>query len=385
MSGPGISRVSLGNNVLGLGGLREKDAAATVSDVNTTRISQAAFGSVAAAEKKITFRPSSIIGQGDGVWLPALARRGMETVMLSGVRDRLAHRGIWTGLPKPMRCGHGQAHFAVLLALLAGAAVEGIRAQDSPIPVQKQSEALLGLNERAIRNAAGCLEPPPLPGIDDYNGPLEKAVGIFARALERKSAVHEYQYKPGTTLCSPTVKDKFWLFVDDSLDPMTFIAAGFDAGIDHANNRDPEFLQGTGGYAMRFASDLTDRVSKKFWKDFAYASLFLEDPRYFPLQHGATDARLLHAAAHLVVAHRANGSHMFNYSEWLGTVTAVLLSDLHHPGNQHGTWPKVREVGYYFAWDIGFDVLREFWPDIARRLKLSFRGAEKPMDSVPGH
>ncbi len=43
MSGPGISRVSFGNNVLGLGGLRERDAAATVSDVNTTRISQAVF------------------------------------------------------------------------------------------------------------------------------------------------------------------------------------------------------------------------------------------------------------------------------------------------------------------------------------------------------
>jgi len=71
-------------------------------------------------------------------------------------------------------------------------------------------------------------------------------------------------------------------------------------------------------------SDLADRVSSKFWKDFAYPSIFFEDPRYYPLGQGTTKKRLLHAAEHLVVAHHSDGSHMFNYSEWPGTTTAVL-------------------------------------------------------------
>ncbi len=274
----------------------------------------------------------------------------------------------------------------LLFWLLSTVATQRLWPQDLPTPAQEQPQFPPDLKEYAVRNAAaGCLEPPPLPALDDYNGPLEKTVGVFARALERKSAVHQPRYKPGSMLCSLELKDKFWLFVDDSLDPVTFISAGFDAGIDQATNRDPSFGQGAAGYATRFASDVADRISSKFWKDFAYPSIFFEDPRYFPLGHGPAGERLLHAAKHLLIAHRSDGTHMFNYSEWLGTTTAVLLSDLHHPGDEHGTWPNVRQVGYRFAWDVGFDVLREFWPDIARKFKLPFRGASTKTVTEPNH
>lgn len=261
-----------------------------------------------------------------------------------------------------------------------------VQSQDLSGLSSQQSQPSAVLQEQTSKNAqAACLEPPPLPGLDDYNGPLEKTVGIFARALERKSTGREVHYKPGVALCSLEFKDKFRLFIDDSLDPVTFLSAGFDAGIDHATNRDPSFGQGTAGYAKRFASDLADRVSSQFWKDFAYPSIFLEDPRYYPLGQGSTKARLAHAAAHLFIAHREDGAYMFNYSEWFGTPTAVFFSDLHHPGNEHGVWPAARQVGYSFAWNIGFDVLREFWPDIAREFKLPFRGVSKQQTPASGH
>ena len=270
--------------------------------------------------------------------------------------------------------------FTISFLLIAAASTLVMRSQELPDPVQQLVPAPSALKEQSTKNAAaGCLEPPPLPGLDDYDGPLEKTVGIFARALERKSAVQAH-YKPGAMLCSLEFRDKFRLFLDDSFDPVTCLSAGIDAGMDQAANTDPTFGQGTAGYARRFASDLADRVSSKFWKDFAYPSIFFEDPRYYPLGQGGTQKRIFHAAEHLFVAHRPDGRHMFNYSEWLGTTTAVLLSDLHHPGNEHGAWPTTREVGYRFAWDIGFDMLREFWPDIARKFKLPFRGVSKQQD-----
>jgi len=45
--------------------------------------------------------------------------------------------------------------------------------------------------------AAG-LEPPPLVGWQDYNGPFAKTVGTFGRKLERK-AVHPPRYRPGVS------------------------------------------------------------------------------------------------------------------------------------------------------------------------------------------
>jgi hypothetical protein len=63
---------------------------------------------------------------------------------------------------------------------------------------------------------------------------------------------------------------------------------------------------------------------------------------------------------------------MFNYSEWLGTASAVALSNAYHPGNQRGFAPAARLAGYSILTDMGYDTLREFWPEISRKFKLPF-------------
>jgi hypothetical protein len=58
----------------------------------------------------------------------------------------------------------------------------------------------------------------------------------------------------------------------------------------------------------------------------------------------------------------------------LGTMSAVALSNTYHPGNERGFGPAARQVGCSVATDMGFDVLREFWPEIAHKLNIPFRG-----------
>jgi hypothetical protein len=69
---------------------------------------------------------------------------------------------------------------------------------------------------------------------------------------------------------------------------------------------------------------------------------------------------------------------MFNFSEWLGTISAVTLSNVYHPGNERGFAPAAQAIGLSIAEDMGFDVLREFWPEISRKFKLPFRGQSVP-------
>lgn len=212
---------------------------------------------------------------------------------------------------------------------------------------------------------------------EDYQGPFAKVVGVFARKLERKS-VHPPHYKPGAVLCTLELKDKFFLFVEETIDPVTFLNVGFDAGIDQAQNVDPSFGQGAAGYGKRFGADFADQAQSQFFKDFTYPSIFSEDPRYYRLAHGAARKRFLHAVEHSVVAHRESGTLMPNYSEWLGTASAVALSNVYHPGNQRGFAPAASRVGYAVATDVGFDVLREFWPEVARKFHLPFRDQHEP-------
>lgn len=220
--------------------------------------------------------------------------------------------------------------------------------------------------------AAPCLEPPPLLRWQDYQGPFQKVVGVFAGKLELKSA-HPPHYKPGTVLCSLEVKDKFILFVRDTFDPVSFLAAAFSAGSDQAKNRDPTFGQGPEGYGKRFGADFAGQTTWRFFTDFAYPTIFSEDPRYYRLIHGSGKRRFFHAVEHTFVAQRDSGRQMFNFSAWLGTGTAVAFSDVYHPGNERGLSPAMRAGGYALATGMGFDVLREFWPDIAHKLHMPFR------------
>ncbi len=264
------------------------------------------------------------------------------------------------------------------LAALAGVAGGTLGAQERPTPAPGQQPAAAPFNEEATKNvAAPCVEPPPMVRLEDYDGPLKKVVGTFARPLERK-AVHPPNYKPGAKLCTLKLKDKFVLFVQDSFDPVTFLATGFNAGLDQAENSDPSYGQGAEGYGRRFGAEFTDQASSRFFKDFAYPWIFSEDPRYYRLARGGARRRLLHAVEHAVVAHRDDGKRMFNFSEWLGTTTTAVLSNTYHVDNERGFGPAAQRVTYGILQDIGFDVLREFWPEISRKFKLPFRGESEP-------
>jgi len=179
-------------------------------------------------------------------------------------------------------------------------------AQPSP-PAVEEAEANVGVP---------CVQPAALVGWQDYNGRFEKLVGAFGRKLERK-AVHPPRYKPGVKLCSLEPGAKFVLFVHDSTDPISVLAAGFNAGLDQASNRDPTFGPGTLGYTRRFGANSAGQTASRFFGDFLYPTIFFEDPRYYRMAHGSARARLLHAMSHIVIARRDNGNSMFNDTEWL--------------------------------------------------------------------
>jgi hypothetical protein len=249
----------------------------------------------------------------------------------------------------------------------------GPPSQAKPVPPDQAP-----IPEQVVQNpVAPCVQPAPMVRWQDYDGKFAKVVGAFGRKLERRSAASPgsgAHYKPGAALCTLEVRDKFKLSVAETVDPLTILGVAFSAGLSQAQNSDRQFGQGAEGYAKRFGAAFADQASGYFFKDFAYPTLFFENPRYYRMGQGKVSSRFLHAAEHSVLAHRENGATMFNFSEWMGTITAASLANLYHPGNRRGFSPTAERVGYAVGSDIGFDELREFFPEIARKLKLPFRG-----------
>ena len=264
------------------------------------------------------------------------------------------------------------AAFAGALWLVAAA-----RAQQTPEEIDLPLPPAIQQVQTVQNPTGACVQPPPQVSWQDYNGPFSKALGIIGQRVERRTVhlphAHEPRYKPNAVLCSLEIKDKFALFMHDSVDPFTFLAAGFNAGISQATNGDAPFGQGAAGYGRRFGASYADQVQYDFFKGFLYPIVFSEDPRYYRLAHGSAKSRISHALEHSVLAYRDSGRRMFNFSELLGNSSGVLLGNVYHPGAQRGFAAGARYVGYDYAFDAGFDVVREFWPEFARKFHLPFR------------
>jgi len=215
----------------------------------------------------------------------------------------------------------------------------------------------------------------------DYEGPLKRVVGAVGRRLERNTVGSHY--KPGTVLCSLTLGGKLLLFAENSSDPIAFLSAAFNAGIGQAEDTTPKFGQGASGYAKRFGANFVDQASSQFFKGVMYPEIFREDPRYYRLGFGTGRRRFLRALEHTVVARRENGRNGFNFSEWLGTTSTITLSYAYHPGIQTGVGITAERVVTGIAQDAGWDVVREFWPEIVHKLKLPFRQEPQPHESLP--
>jgi hypothetical protein len=265
--------------------------------------------------------------------------------------------------------------------ILAGGV--NLRAQSTTPSAFIALQTKLPTQEEAQLNPnMSCAQPGPMVRWQDYRGPFQKVVGAFGQRLDRTSvhSPHSQRYKPGELLCSLTTKGKFTLFVENSIDSVTFVGATFNAGIDQGSNTDRTFGQGAAGYGKRFGAELADNASSEFFNEFLYPAIFSEDPRYYRLGVGTTRRRLFHAMEHPVVGHREDGKYMFNFSEWLGTTSAAVLGNVYHPGRRPGVGPVAVNVGSAVGQGIGFDVLREFWPEIAKKLKLPFDGRNEPGD-----
>jgi len=218
--------------------------------------------------------------------------------------------------------------------------------------------------------------------VDDYDGPFNQLVARFSQRVE-KSTVHVPRRHSALRPCAMDAREKFRLFVDQQIDPINFVGAAFDAAQAQADWDDAPFGQGATGYSKRFAASVADSATGDFFGVFLYPAIFHQDPRYYRLGQGPVKVRILHALEHRFVAVSDSGHPMFNFSEWFGTVSSKTVSNLYHPGNPRGFGPTVNRVGFSVANDMAWDVLREFWPEIAHKFKLPFRTHEEYYAGAP--
>jgi hypothetical protein len=177
-----------------------------------------------------------------------------------------------------------------------------------------------------------------------------------------------YRTADGRLQFSPiTPRQKLAIAAKDSFDWPVYFITGTYALIYQAENSNPTFGQGLKGYAERYASTYGDMAIGNIVAEGFLPVLLHDDPRYFRKGEGSTASRFGGALKQNVVGRRDSGAWGFNYSEFLGGAVATGISNLYYPDSRNASENLER-----FAFQIGNDaisnVLKEFWPDIKRRL-----------------
>lgn len=167
-----------------------------------------------------------------------------------------------------------------------------------------------------------------------------------------------------------TAGQKFKVVARSSFDYVQYPWYGFLSGISQAQNSEPGYGQGAQGYGKRFGAATADGTIENFMTSAVFPSLLRQDPRFFQSGHDSFRRRAWYAFTRVIVTRGDNGNAQFNYSEVFGSAFSSAVSTYsYHPhadktvGNTAKVWGT--QVGY----DALTYVVKEFWPDIRRKLK----------------
>ncbi len=165
-----------------------------------------------------------------------------------------------------------------------------------------------------------------------------------------------------------TAGGKFKLAARSAFAPYKYPYVAVRAAISQANNSEAAFGQGFRGYAKRYGTAFADSAIGGFMTKAAFPSLLRQDPRYYQMRTGGLSHRAAYAASRVFVTRTDSGKKQFNFSELFGRATAAAISNAYHPPADRTLTNNLSILWMNIAGDAAVYELREFWPDIKRKL-----------------
>jgi hypothetical protein len=126
-------------------------------------------------------------------------------------------------------------------------------------------------------------------------------------------------------------------------------------------------------------------VIENFMVGAVFPSLLRQDPRFYQAGEGSFAHRFGYAASRIFVTRGDSGHRQFNFSEVIGSATSASISTFtYHPKSTYQSTPTnphmfigsdrtLSNAATVWVTQMGTDavtlVIKEFWPDVARKIK----------------
>jgi hypothetical protein len=203
-----------------------------------------------------------------------------------------------------------------------------------------------------------------------------------------------------------TTGQKFKVVARGSFDKIEFPWYGVLSGISQAENSEPGYGQGWEGYGKRYASAFADGTIENFMVAAVLPSLLHQDPRFFQTSEGGFVHRAGYAVSRIFVTRTDSGRSQFNYSEIIGSaLSATISTNTYHPRAfittrfdpttdmltyvHNASSRTLSNTASVWGSQVGYDtitiVIKEFWPDVHRKMSHKHNNSDvaQPNKSNP--
>jgi hypothetical protein len=165
-----------------------------------------------------------------------------------------------------------------------------------------------------------------------------------------------------------TVGQKFRIATASTFDWAVWPFNGALAAIAQAKNDPESWGQGWGAYGKRYGASFADNSIGTFMTTAIWPSMLHEDPRYYRMAEGPVSHRIYYGLNRLFVTRTDSGATRFNYSESIGNAAAAAISNVYYPASERTASRNASTFGFLILYDGLSNELKEFWPDIHRKL-----------------
>ena len=167
-----------------------------------------------------------------------------------------------------------------------------------------------------------------------------------------------------------TAGQKFKVVTQSSFDYIQIPWYAFLAGISQAQDSEPGYGQGAEGYGKRFGAAFADGTIENYLTGAILPSLLRQDPRFFQSGKGGFLHRTGYAVSRIIITRSDSGSRQFNFSEVVGSAMSASISTYSYHPKADRTLSNTASVwGTQLGYDTITIVVKEFWPDIRRKLQ----------------
>jgi hypothetical protein len=166
--------------------------------------------------------------------------------------------------------------------------------------------------------------------------------------------------EPMETVKPVTTRESFRLAALSSFDPFVYPTVGLMAGLNQGSS--------VSSYRVTYGRAMADNAVGNFMTTAVLPSVLHEDPRYFALGTGSILHRAAYALSRSVVTRTRAGHLTFNVSEIAGNAAAAGISNLYYGPADRTVAGTMSRWGSQVMWDTVGNELKEFWPDIRRKI-----------------